>query len=165
MKIGRTEKAPQILKRNLSKNSGLEKKWEKILQNAGMPSEIIPEQIKAAQAGVLLDAPEMSSPEAVALKKRLQEEDPRNVLGGFPSDINTMVTLVQDLREEWLAQDVKPKDIHIVVHESCINDSDCLTLAYNGGNIYHFNTKHTDGYSRQKLFKQLEAHNLSFVEK
>jgi len=148
-----------------SRKSWTPKDWERLLRDEGMPSEIIPEQIKAAQAGVMLDAPEMSSPEALALKKRLQEEDSRNVLGGFPSDINTMVTLAQDLREEWLAQDVKSKDIHLVVHESCINGSDCLTLAYNGGNIYHFNTKYTTDYSRQKLFKQLEAHNLSFVEK
>jgi hypothetical protein len=141
------------------------KYWEDKLKKMGMPSEIEPEQEKAAKAGVEIVSTEMISPEAEALSKKLREEDPRNILGGFPNSTEEVVALVETLREEWLAQDIKPRDIHLVVHASCINDHDCVTLAYNGGNIYHYNTKNIRGYSRSKMLSKLELHGLHFVEK
>ncbi len=141
------------------------KYWENKLKEMGMPSEIELEQEKAAKAGVEVVSTEMVSPEAEALAQKLKEEDPRNLLGGFPNSPKEVVALVETLREEWLAQDIKPKDIHLVVHASCINGHDCVTLAYNGGNIYHYNTKNIRGYSRDKMLSKLESHGLHFVEK
>jgi hypothetical protein len=147
----------------MDKNSP--KYWEDKLKKMGMPSEIKPEHEKAALAGVEIVSTEMMSPEAEALAKKLLEEDPRNILGGFPNSTDEMVSLVETLNEEWLSQNVSPKDIHLVVHSSCVNGSDCVTLAYNGGNIYHYNTKNIRGYSRDKMLSRLKSHGLHFVEK
>ena len=143
----------------------LAKHWENKLKALGMPSEIPMEYQKAAEAGVELVSTDMANPEAEALEKKLQEEDPRNVLGGFPNSINTMVSLVETLREEWLAQNILAKDIRLAIHASCINGHDCVVLSYNGEKKYHYNTKNIREYSRQKMISQLRAHNLSFIEK
>ncbi|MEK7081166.1 MAG: hypothetical protein AAB902_02150 [Patescibacteria group bacterium] len=139
--------------------------WEARLKKLGMPSEIQSEQEKAAEAGVELISTDMASSEAEALALKLKKEDPRNILGGFPNSTDSVVSLVETLREEWLAQDISPKDIHLVIHASCVNGHDCITLAYNGGKIYHYNTKNIHGYSREKMVSKLRTHNLSFVEK
>jgi hypothetical protein len=143
----------------------MKNEWEKKLEDLGMPSEISSEEQKAEEAGIELVPEEMANPEAVELARKLQEEDPRNLLGGFPNSVETMISLVETLREEWMAQNISEKDMHLVVHASCINGHDCITLAYNGGNIYHYNTKNIRGYSREKMIKKLEARNLHFVEK
>lgn len=143
----------------------LTKHWERKLKDLGMPSELPTEHQRAAEAGVELVSSEMANPEAEALEKKLQEEDPRNVLGGFPNSINTMVSLVETLREEWLAQNIPVKDIRLALHASCINGHDCVVLSYNGEKKYHYNTKNIREYSRQKMISQLRVHNLLFVEK
>jgi hypothetical protein len=139
--------------------------WEKRLAAMGMPSEIESEEEKANRAGIELVSSEMTDPEAETLAKKLKEEDPRNILGGFPNSADEMVSLVETLQEEWLAQNISPKDIHLVVHASCVNGNDCITLAYNGGNIYHYNTKNIRGYSRQKMLSKLKFRGLYFTEK
>jgi hypothetical protein len=140
-------------------------KWEAILEKEGLSENLISEEEKAANEGVEIVSMEMANPEAQELERKLREEDPRNLLGGFPTSIEGTVSLVETLREEWLAQGISPKDIHLVIHASCINGSDCVTLAYNGGNIYHYNTKNIRGYSREEMAKKLDDKNLSFVEK
>ena len=139
--------------------------WEKKLQDLGMPSEIPSEQEKAAKEGVELVSSEMADPSAEALAKKLQEEDPRNHLGGFPNSMEDLVSLVQTLRAEWKDKKISPTDMHLVIHSSCINGRDCVTLAYNGGDIYHYNTKNVRGYSRAKISQLLKAQGLYFVEK
>ena len=150
---------------NINMNINSPKYWEDKLRKLGMPSEIPSEQQKAEKEGVELDSTEMVSPEAEALAKKLREEDPRNILGGFPNSTDEMVSLVETLNEEWLAQNISPKDIHLVVHASCVNGNDCVTLAYNGGNIYHYNTKNIRRYSREKILSKLKSRGLHFVEK
>lgn len=141
------------------------RKWEAILEEEGLPENLISEEEKAAREGVEITSMEMANSEAQELAEKLRQEDERNKLGGYPNSIEDTVALVETLREEWLAQGVSPKDIHLVIHASCINGSDCVTLAYNGGNIYHYNTKNIRGYSREGMAKKLEDKDLSFIEK
>lgn len=141
------------------------RKWEAILEKEGLSENLISEEEKAAKEGVEIVSIDMANPEAQALALKLRQEDERNKLGGFPNSTEDTVSLIETLREEWLAQGISPKDIHLVIHASCINGSDCVTLAYNGGNIYHYNTKNIRGYSREDIAKKLNDKNLSWVEK
>ncbi len=139
--------------------------WEAKLKALGVPSEIPLEHEKAKEAGVDLVPLDMTSQEAQALSKKLQQEDPRNIFGGFPNSLDTIISLIETLKEEWMEQSVLAKDIHITIHSSCINDYDCVTVSYNGSNKYHYNTKNIRGYSRQEMISKLKSHNLFFLEK
>ncbi len=139
--------------------------WEGKLKDLGMPSELPSEEEVAAESGVELVSIDLANPEAEELAEKLRQEDERNKLGGYLNSTEDTVALIETLRKEWLEQGISPKDIHLVIHASCKNGSDCVTLAYNGGNIYHYNTKNIQGYTREEMAKQLDDKDLSFVEK
>jgi hypothetical protein len=139
--------------------------WEARLKDMGMPSELPSEAERAIEAGVDLVPLDMTSQEAQALSQKLEQEDPRNIFAGFPNSLDSMISLVETLRAEWIEQNIPTKDIHITIHSSCVNDHDCITVSYNGSNKYHYNTKNIRGYSREEMTSRLTAHNLSFTEK
>jgi hypothetical protein len=148
------------------KMDSLQKKWESILAKEGMPSEILSEEKVAAKAGVKMGSLDiMADPEAKDIAEKLRLEDARNIFGGFPNNIDTLISLVKDLKGEWLKQNIPSKDIHLAVHSSCINGYDCVALAHNGEEVYHYNVKNIIGYSRKKLTSKLQADQLSFIEK
>jgi hypothetical protein len=146
-------------------NPKLQDEWEAKLEEAGQPADIPFEHEKAAQAGVDVTPLDVANPEAISLAQKLREEDPLNVFGGFPNTLDDMISLVETLNEEWLSQGMSSREIHLVIHSSCINGHDCVTLSHNNGNRYHYNTKDIRGYTRGKLVSRLSTHKLNFVEK
>jgi hypothetical protein len=52
--------------------------------------------------------------------------------------------------------------ISVMIHSSCVNGRDCITVIQNGGKRYHYNTKMIFHYSRQKVMDFLESRNISF---
>lgn len=142
------------------KMDALQKEWEKILENEGMPENIKPEEQKAAEAGYEISSLDID-PESDAIAKKLQSEDSRNLFSGFPNSIEMVKRIVETTREDWMAQGIKEKDIQLAIHESCENGHDCVVLSYANGNRYHYNTKNIMGYSRDAL----ENSGLTFVEK
>lgn len=145
----------------------LEREWEAKLTKLGMPSEPLSEQEKAAEEGVELETldTDETNTEARMLAKKLIEEDPRNVFGGFSVSIDNLLSLVKTLEGEWLAEGIPAKDIRLAVHASCINGHDCVAVTYNGGKVYHYNTKNIRRYSRQKLIEKFKSQRLSIIEK
>jgi hypothetical protein len=140
------------------------KEWEAILAGEGMPSELPTETDRAAEAGVDLVSLDVASGEAQALALKLKEEDPRNLFGGFPSSLETLVSLIKDLRSEWVKAGVPENFIHLTIHASCINGKDCVTLSRTDGNRYHYNTKNILKYSREKTIQFLTSSGISFRE-
>ena len=71
------------------------------------------------------------------------------------------------IAHELLEKNIPAENIRIIIHPSCINEHDCVTLTYSGnnGNVYHYNTKNISGYSRQGLISKMGTHGLSVVEK
>lgn len=141
-----------------------EEKWEKILSKAGMPNEIPSESEIARESGVEVVGIDDMGTQGKALEKKLQSEDPRNVFGGFPTSLDQAFSLITTLKEEWLKNGVNPESIHIVIHESCVNGHDCITVINNGGKRYHYNTKMIIGYKRDKLISFLKTKHLKFSE-
>mgnify|MGYP001567770677 CR=1 FL=1 len=139
--------------------------WEEILTDMGMPSEIRPEVEIAKEAGVELVSVGMETSEAKAIARRLTQEDPSNLFGGFANSIEGLVSLVETLRDEWVSAGLLPDEISIVIHSSCINGSDCVMVAKNGGNKYHYNTKHIPKYVRKAIITRLHSRGLNVVEK
>lgn len=135
--------------------------WEKELENLGMPAEPISESQKAAQADIELISTEMMDPEAEIIARKLKEEDPRNILGGFPNSIKNIISLIKTLQQE----NTSSRDIKLYIHASCINGHDCVTLAHPDGKVYHYNTKNVHNYSRERMIDQLEVSRIPFVEK
>ena len=129
-----------------------------------MPAELPLEHVKAAEVGIDLVSLDLASPEAEEFARKLRQEGPNNVLGGFPEDINEMVSLIKGLRKELLAQGIPEAEIHLAIHSSCVNSHDCIMLYHNNGKKYHYNTKHILNYSRDEMISKLVAHGLSFRE-
>ena len=146
-------------------NHDLQKEWERKLAASGLPAEPPSEQEMAAQAGIELTSIDMASPEAQAIEKKLQEEDPTNIFGGFVNNISEILSVIKDLRQDWLKQGTLPEEIRITIHASCENGSDCVVVSHIGGNKYHYNTAHIRKYSRKLLLARLSAENISFAEK
>jgi len=153
----------------MEKINSLQDEWEEKLKKLGMPAEPLSEQAVATSQNerVELVPKEMASREAEELAQKLAEEDPRNILGGFPNTMDMMVSLVETMQKELLEKNIPAENIRIIIHPSCINEHDCVTLTYSGnnGNVYHYNTKNISGYSRQGLISKMGTHGLSVVEK
>lgn len=135
-------------------------KWEKKLQNLGMPAEPLSEQEKAARADIELISTDMMDPDAEEIAKKLKEEDIRNVLGGFPNSMGIIISLIKSLKSE-----AGTKENRLYIHSSCINDNDCVTISHSDGKIYHYNTKNIRDYSREKMISLLEDYKINYTEK
>ncbi len=138
--------------------------WEKKLQGLGLGADLPTEAEKAGEHGVEIVSADSVNHEFQALTKRLQEEDPRNIFGGFPTSMDTLISLVDTLKAEWLEQGIPESEIHLALHASCINGHDCLNVIRNGGQRYHYNTKRIHHYSREHLLARLKARKIPFRE-
>jgi adenylate kinase family enzyme len=129
-----------------------------------MPSNLPTESEKAKEGGIELVGIDDLGTQKHELERKLKSEDKRNVFGGFPTSVEQAFSLVETLKEEWLAAGASPESIHIVVHESCVNGHDCITVVNNGGKKYHYNTKMIIGYRRNKLISFLKRKHIAFSE-
>ena len=141
-----------------------EEEWKIKLEELGLGAELPSESEKAEDAGFSLVSLEEVDKESEDFTRKLMQEDPRNLFGGFPTSMEQVISLIETLKTEWIEQGVPPNLISVLIHSSCVNGKDCITLVQNGGNRYHYNTKKIINYSRGRVISFLKTHEISFSE-
>ena len=139
------------------------KDWEAKLRKLGMPAELPSEIERAEKVGINMIPLESTDLETIELAKMLASEDLSNIFGGFPTSMDNLLALCDTLREEWLAEGVRPIDIKTTIHSSCVNGKDCVVMSSNGKK-YHYNTKRISRYSRDKLLSFLKLRRVNYRE-
>lgn len=138
--------------------------WNNKLKSMGLDSDIKTEAEKAKEAGHEVVSADSIDPEFDAMAKKLSEEDPRNVFGGFPVSSEILTSLVDTLIVEWRDLGIPLNEIHVAIHSSYVNDNDCIIVVQNRGKRYHYNTERMMDYDKTKVILQLIRKKVPFRE-
>ena len=137
------------------------------MREQGRPSELPTEKEVAAEAKVDLEYIDEGigyDSETKLIIEKLREQGPHEIFGGFPTDPKNLVSIIDTLKKEWVKEGIPEENIKIVIHKSCANGSDCVTIL-NGVNAYHYNTGHIVRYDREQIKSILLINEISFIEK
>lgn len=102
-------------------------------------------------------------PEDRKIAKKLLEEHPDGQVNflGSPESYEQLDDMIQDAQRRLGGVEVT----QIAVHDSCINDHDCIVVYASQGKQFHMNTRLVAGFGRSEFIERMAVQGIEVIEK